>query len=351
VAKPAARTIDWVDDAIVAIDQTLLPGDEVYLQIRDVETLAEAIRTLRIRGAMGLGVAGGLGVALAIRRAQEAGADPVRAAADAADVLARTRPTAANLFRGIERVHAAVADGPDAAVATAVELIAEDVAANTAIGERGADLLGELLAGGRETFVALTHCNAGALAGVDVGTALGVIAALHHRGRVGEVLACETRPLLQGARLTCWELARLGVNHSLIVDSAAAGLVGRGEIDFVVVGADRIAANGDVANKVGTFSHALAAQYAGIPFLVAAPEMTIDAGCPDGSSIPIEERAADEVTQFAGVSTAPPGVRARNPAFDVTPAELVTAIVTERRVIRTAAGERAAPSRERIPVA
>jgi methylthioribose-1-phosphate isomerase len=349
VAKPSARTIDWDDGTIVAIDQTLLPGEEVYLRIRDVDTLAEAIRTLRIRGAMGLGVAGGLGVALAITRAQEAGRDPVRAAADAADALARTRPTAANLFRGIERVHAAVADGPDAAVATAIELVQEDAIANTAIAEAGAELVcNDLLRVRSGAFVAMTHCNAGALAGVEVGTALGVIGALHARGRIAEAIACETRPLLQGARLTCWELARLGVRHSLVVDSAAAGLIARGEIAFVVVGADRIAANGDVANKVGTLSHALAARYAGIPFVVAAPEMTIDASCPDGASIPIEERAADEVTRFAGASTAPAGVHVRNPAFDVTPAELVSAVVTERRIIRPSAGEHPAAAREPV---
>lgn len=335
------RTLDWDGADILAIDQTLLPGREHVVTLHEVDELAEAIRSLRIRGAMGLGVAGGLGLALAIRRAQERGDDPIDAAEQAAAILVRTRPTAANLAFGIEHVRAALPRGAEAAVDAAVALIEADVASNTAIGEAGATFVSdELFGGADEQLTVLTHCNAGALAGVEVGTALGVIAALHTRGRVREAIACETRPLLQGARLTCWELARLEIPYTLIVDSAAAGLIARGEVSFVVVGADRIAANGDVANKVGTFSHALAARHAGIPFIVAAPEATIDPACPTGASIPIEERSEDEVLAFAGLSIAPPGVFARNPAFDVTPADLVTAIVTERRVIDLRRGER-----------
>jgi methylthioribose-1-phosphate isomerase len=334
------RTIDWDGIAIVAVDQTRLPHEEVFLRIEDVEALAEAICSLRIRGAMALGVAGGLGLALAIQRAQDAGVDPFRAAAEAASLLERTRPTAANLFRGIEHVQAALLEGPEAAIEAAVALIAADIAGNLAIAEAGASFVcQELFSSTSDALVVLTHCNAGALAGVQIGTALGIIGALHDRGRIAEAIACETRPLLQGARLTCWEFAKMRVPHSLIVDSAAAGLIARGGVSFVVVGADRIAGNGDVANKVGTFSHALAARYAGIPFLVAAPEMTIDHACPSGEAIPIEERSPDEVVSFGGASVTPAGVRARNPAFDVTPAAFVTAIITERRIIKTSRGE------------
>ena len=338
------RTVDWNGDDVLAIDQTLLPHDEVVLRLHDVEALAEAIRSLRIRGAMALGVAGGLGIALAVRRAQEQGEDVIGATQKAAATLLRTRPTAVNLARGIEHVLAALEGGADAAVEAAIMLIGTDVSTNRAIAEAGADFVSTVLFAARHSeLVVLTHCNAGALASVDVGTALGIVGALHRRGRVLEAIACETRPLLQGARLTCFELARMDIPCSLVVDSAAAGLITRGNVDLVVVGADRIAANGDVANKVGTLSHALACQHAGVPFVVAAPETTIDAGCPSGADVPIEERSAEEVLEFAGARTAPGGVRARNPAFDVTPAALVTAIVTERRVTRPAAGERPGP--------
>jgi S-methyl-5-thioribose-1-phosphate isomerase len=226
----------------------------------------------------------------------------------------------------------------DATVAAAVAVLDRIDVVTRAIGERGADLLGSL-AKERDLRI-LTHCNAGALACVGWGTALGVVATAHDRGMVTRVLTCETRPLLQGARLTAWELARMGAPYDVLVDGAAAGLVVGGQVDAVVVGADRIAANGDVANKVGTLSHALAAQRARIPFVVAAPEDTIDLDTPTGSAIPIEERAGDEVLAYAGRRTAPAGSTARNPAFDVTPADLVTAIVTEDRVIRPAKGER-----------
>ena len=338
------RTVDWDGDDVLAIDQTVLPQRQVVLRLHDVEALAEAIRSLRIRGAMALGVAGGLGIALAIRRAQDIGEDPVHAAHEAAAVLAGTRPTAVNLSRGIEHVLAALEGGAQAAVDAAVELIGVDVSTNRAIAEAGAELVSaELFRSGGAPLVVLTHCNAGALASVDIGTALGIVEALHRQGRLREAISCETRPLLQGARLTCFELARMDIPCSLVVDSAAAGLIARGVVDVAIVGADRIAANGDVANKVGTFSHALACHHAGVPFVVAAPESTIDTRCPSGSDIPIEERSEEEVLEFGGERTAPPGIRARNPAFDVTPAALVTAIVTERRVIRPAAGERPGP--------
>lgn len=338
------RTVDWSGEDVLAIDQTLLPHDEVVLRLHDVEALAEAIRSLRIRGAMALGVAGGLGIALAIRRAQDHGEDVVDAARAAAATLARTRPTAVNLAWGIEHVLVALKGGAEAAIDAATELIGVDVSTNRAIAKAGAELVSSELFGARHPqLVILTHCNAGALASVDIGTALGVVEELHRRGHVRETIACETRPLLQGARLTCFELARMNIPCSLVVDSAAPGLIAGGVVDIALVGADRIAANGDVANKVGTLAHALACRHAGVPFVVAAPEATIDGACPSGSDIPIEERPEEEVLEFSGVRIAPGGVRARNPAFDVTPAELVTAIVTERRVIRPAAGERPLP--------
>jgi methylthioribose-1-phosphate isomerase len=299
--------------------------------LHTVAEVVDAIQRLAVRGAMAIGVAGALGIALAAWRAREAGDDVDRTVDAAAAALVAARPTAVNLAWGVSQAVAARAGGPDGILAAALRVVAEDIAANHAIGARGATLL----AGARRV---LTHCNAGGLAAVEEGTALSVIGALHAASPLDVVFVCETRPLLQGARLTTWELARMGIPHQLIVDGAAAGLIVGGRVDAVVVGADRIAANGDVANKVGTLSHALAAKRAGIPFVVAAPESTIDPATARGADIHIEERAAAEVTGFAGVATAPPGTAAANPAFDVTPADLVTAIVTERRTITPGAG-------------
>jgi methylthioribose-1-phosphate isomerase len=247
-----------------------------------------------------------------------------------AEVLVAARPTAVNLAWAVERVRAvAIAAGPvsmaAAARAEAQRIHAEEDAASAAIARHGADLL----AGARRV---LTICNTGALAAGGEGTALAVILELHRRDPAVRVLACETRPLLQGARLTAWELGRAGVPHELVVDSAAAGLIRRGEADAVIAGTDRVAANGDVANKVGTYGLALAARAAGIPFVIAGPTSSIDAALPDGDAIEIEERGAEEVLAFGGASVAPPGTAVRNPAFDVTPAGLVTALVTERGV-------------------
>ncbi len=267
------RTIDWDGHDIIAIDQTLLPHHETMLRLHEVDEVAEAIRSLRIRGAMGLGVAGGLSLALAIVRAQERGEDPLLAAEAAAATIALARPTAQNLFWGIDHVAAGARKrGADVAAAAAAALVEADIASNHSIAELAADYVEKtLFAGSSEELTVLTHCNAGALAGVEIGTALGVIGALDARGRIAHAIACETRPLLQGARLTSYELLAMEIPCSLIVDSAAAGLLLRGRIDLVVVGADRIAANGDVANKIGTLSHALAAVRAGVPFIVAAP--------------------------------------------------------------------------------
>jgi methylthioribose-1-phosphate isomerase len=327
------RTIDWDGDAVVIIDQTLLPHEERLLRLREVGELAEAIRSLRVRGAPALGVAGALGIAMAVRRAQERGTDIGTAAADAARELAATRPTAVNLRWGIDQACAAGGAGPDAVVARAVTLLEADVSTNRAIAERGAGWVESLRSPGDRRLRVLTHCNTGALACVEIGTALGVIQLAHARGAVEEVLATETRPLLQGSRLTAWELQRLGIAFRLVADSAAPSLIARGHVDVVMVGADRIAANGDVANKIGTYALALAARRADIPFAVVAPESTRDSQAASGQQISIEERPEDEVLGFAGVRVAPIGAHALNPAFDVTPNDLITAIITEDRII------------------
>jgi methylthioribose-1-phosphate isomerase len=334
------RTIDWDGSAIQIIDQTLLPHDLVVLELREVVELAEAIESLRVRGAMALGVAGGLGIALSVVRACERKEDVHEAAHTAAKRLRATRPTAVNLGWGIDIALGALPEGEKAVINRAQELLEHDVAANRAVGRRGALLLAELSASKRGGLCILTHCNAGALAGVEWGTALGVVRAAQADGLIREVFTCETRPLLQGSRLTAWELKEMGMPYRIIVDSAGPGLIAAGRVDAVIVGADRIAANGDVANKVGTYAHALAAKRAEIPFLVAAPESTIDLATPSGNYIPIEERSEEEILQMNGFAPSPEGSRALNPAFDVTPADLITAIVTDCRVIRPSLGER-----------
>jgi methylthioribose-1-phosphate isomerase len=330
------RTIDWVDGQIVLIDQTRLPHDERQLRIDSVDELIDAIQRLAVRGAPALGAAGALGVLVAIGQAERSGWDD----ATLQNALARlrsARPTAVNLARGVDRVAARLAEGAVAVEAEALRVLDEDGTANRAIGESGARLLVELT--GAERVRIYTHCNAGALATVDWGTALGVVHSLFDLGRLGSVYAGETRPLLQGSRLTSWELSRLGADYRIVVDGAGAGVIASGLVDAVVVGADRIAANGDVVNKVGTFPLALAAARRGVPFVVAAPESTVDAGTPDGPAVPIELRSEDEVLCLGPTPIAAPGARAYNPAFDVTPADLVTAVVTEHRVVRPAAGE------------
>ncbi len=330
------RTIGWKGDHIVAIDQTLLPHELRVVELRTVDAVIDAIQRLAVRGAPALGVTGGLGVALAAVIAARDGRGPDEVIADAARIRA-SRPTAVNLAWGVDRVIARLPEGTDAVVAEAAAMVEADVAANRALAARGADLVTELTGG---PVAVLTHCNTGALATVDWGTALGIVRALHERGRVREVFADETRPLLQGSRLTAFELGRLGIPYRLVVDGAGPSVIARGLVDVVAVGADRIAANGDVANKIGTYPLALAAARAGVPFIVAAPESTVDADTPDGAHIAIEERPGEEILAWGGVRTAPPGAGAFNPAFDITPSDLVTAVVTERRVVRPAAGER-----------
>lgn len=326
------RSLDWRDDHIVAIDQTRLPGGLVEIDIGSVEELVIAIQRLAIRGAPALGAAGALGAALAVR------ADPARRDHDLA-ALRSARPTAVNLAWGVDRALRRLDDGPDAVLAEALVVLNEDVGRNRALGRRGADWLAELIDG---PVSVQTHCNAGSLACVEWGTALGVVRSLHEGGRLRHVYVDETRPLLQGVRLTAWELAHLGVQHTVVADSAGPSVLARGLADAVVVGADRIVANGDVVNKIGTYPLALAAARAGVPFLVAAPESTIDVTIPSGDQVEIEVRDGSELLNFCGTRTAPSGTQALNLAFDVTPADLVTAIVTEDRLIRPALGERPA---------
>lgn len=318
---------EWVDGALVTVDQRLLPGEYRELRLADVDDLVEAIRELAVRGAPTLGVVGAFGVALSARRHPD---DANRVKADA-DRIAGARPTAVNLGWGVARALARLDDGPDAVLAEAVAVLDEADAIHRAASARAADLLRELC--GDRPLRVLTHCNTGRLATAAWGTALGAVHHLAQRNALALVIATETRPLLQGARLTAWELAEAEIPYRIAVDSAAPALIARGLVDCVVVGADRIAANGDTANKIGTYSVALAAHRAGIPFLVVAPESTVDTDLPDGSGIVIEERASDEVTSFAGVRTAPVGAGALNPAFDVTPVDLITAVVTEQRTI------------------
>jgi S-methyl-5-thioribose-1-phosphate isomerase len=314
------RTIDWQDGHIAAIDQTRLPAELVVLHIRTVAELIDAIKRLAIRGAPALGVAGALGVALA-------GGDR-----DLAEELKAARPTAVNLAWGVDRVLAR----PDAPLAEALAVLEEDVRVNQALSRRGADWLLDQV--GAPVRVQ-THCNAGALACVEWGTALGVVQALHERGALEHVYVDETRPLLQGARLTTWELASQGIAHTLVADAAGPSVIARGLVNAVIVGADRIAANGDVVNKIGTYPLALAARRAGVPFVVAAPESTVDAATPTGADVPIEVRAETELTAIGDCTIAPAETRALNYAFDVTPADLVTAIVTEARVIEPLDGQ------------
>lgn len=305
-------TIEWAGDHVRLIDQRLLPGELRVVEARTVDDLCDLISTLAVRGAPALEAAGAMGIALA----KVTGEDPESAATR----LLATRPTAVNLAAGVVRTRAA-ADP----VAEALRVASEDVDRNRQLGHHGAELLGE----GANV---LTHCNAGALACVGYGTALGVIRAAHEQGRHPHVWVDETRPVLQGSRLTAWELQRLGIDYTLIADVLAGSLMADGLVDAVVVGADRIAANGDVANKVGTYSVAVLARHHGVPFYVAAPRTTFDAATPSGADIPIEQRSPDEVLELGGHRVAPRGATAANRAFDVTPAALVTAYITEEGV-------------------
>ncbi|MGQ0464835.1 MAG: S-methyl-5-thioribose-1-phosphate isomerase [Sporichthyaceae bacterium] len=315
------HTIAWDADgpAVVLLDQTRLPAEEVFLRCTDVPALVEAIVRLAIRGAPMLGIAGAYGVALAAAR----GAD----VEVAAQRLATARPTAVNLAHGVAAALAAHrAGGADAALAAARRLHAEEDAASDRLAEHGLGLV-------PPDARILTHCNTGALACGGTGSAFAVVLAAHRAGRLAQLWVDETRPLLQGARLTAWEAQRHGLPYAVLPDSAAAALMATGGVDLVVVGADRIAADGSVANKVGTYSLAVAAKHHGIPFVVVAPTTTVDFDTPDGAAIVVEQRAATEVTQLHETRLAPAQAGAWNPAFDVTPPYLVTAVVTDAGVV------------------
>ncbi len=320
--------IAWTPDGGVRIlDQTLLPTEERHIDVPSVDAMAEAIRSLRVRGAPLIGIAAAMGVTLETRHS-----NTLDAVCSAAARLAATRPTAVNLHWALDRMERrageAARQGHDlraALVAEANAIWDEDRAMCARIGEAGAELIGG-------NALVLTHCNAGALATGGIGTALAPVYTLHQAGRNVSVIADETRPLLQGSRLTAWELTRAGVPCTVISDGMAASRLRKGDVTCVIVGADRIAANGDVANKIGTYGLALAARAHGVPFYVAAPSSTVDPATPDGRAIPIEERGADEVAAWRGVRAAPEAAGIWNPAFDVTPAELVTAIITETGV-------------------
>jgi methylthioribose-1-phosphate isomerase len=328
-----ARSLEWVGDAVLAIDQRALPHEYRRLRLESVDDVIEAIRELAIRGAPAIGVAGAFGVALSARQHQRDGTLDLAAVGRDAERLIAARPTAVNLAWAVRRVSNRLAEGADAVLAEARALVEEDERVNTAAASHAADLLIELC--GAQPLRVATHCNTGWLATLGRGTALGAIAELDERGCLRSVLIGETRPLLQGARLTTWELASAGIEHRLCVDAAVPAAIARGMIDCVVVGADRVAANADVANKIGTYSLALAAARQGIPFVVVAPESSIDRSIDDGDAIEIEQRSPTEVLEVAGRCTAPAGTPVYNPAFDVTPAALVTAVVSERGVYET----------------
>lgn len=336
------KTIEWTDEGVRMIDQTRLPAEEVYLTCRDYHQVAEAIRSMVIRGAPAIGVAAAMGVALGVKHSRARTVAELREEFEkVVETISGTRPTAVNLFWAVKRMRAAfeksLSSGQaDANVIEAVKadleeeakrILAEDIAINEAMGRHGAALL-------PDSGTILTHCNAGALATGGYGTALGVIRAAVAVGKKIQVFADETRPFLQGARLTAWELAKDGIPVTLITDNMAGHFMKQGQIQAAIVGADRIAANGDTANKIGTYSLAVLAHENRLPFYVAAPLSTLDLSLTSGEQIPIEERSVAEVTHIAGVPIAPQDVAARHPAFDVTPHRYITAIITERGVAR-----------------
>ncbi len=329
---PRALSWDAATRTLTIIDQRRLPGEVIEIELRSLDAVDEAIRTLAVRGAPAIGVAAALGLVAAFSHEGPPSRDVLLAGIDR---LARSRPTAVNLPRAMAQlrriVDACALEGAplvDALAAEAERILAEDVTMCAAIGAHGATLLAD---GAR----VLTHCNAGAMATAGIGTALSPVYTAVDAGRRVSVIACETRPLLQGSRITAWELTRAGVPVTVCTDGMAASLMRAGLVDLVMVGADRIAANGDVANKIGTYALAVAARHHGLPCYVAAPSSTIDAATPDGGAIPIEQRDGDEVRRLGAHPLAPDGVAVHNPAFDVTPAELVTAIVTDRGTHRS----------------
>ena len=330
------ETLEWTESGVRFIDQTKLPTDETYVTCTTYGQVADVIRNMVVRGAPAIGVAAAMGVALGVKDSKAESVGELKQDFDQiCEVIGQTRPTAINLFWAIRRMRdkfeqlrmRSLAQIKQALIDEALRMHAEDIAANRAMGGFGAALMPE--SGG-----VLTHCNAGALATCGYGTALGVIRAAVEQGKKIHVFADETRPFLQGSRLTAWELMKDGIPTTVISDNMAGAMMKQGKISAIVVGADRIAANGDVANKIGTYTLAILAKAHGIPFYVAAPFSTIDLDTPDGSKIPIEQRSPREITHMAGKQMTPDGVEIENPAFDVTPATYVTAIVTERGIVR-----------------
>ncbi|MGA2965768.1 MAG: S-methyl-5-thioribose-1-phosphate isomerase [Terriglobales bacterium] len=330
------QTLEWTPRGVVFIDQTKLPTEEVYVTCTTHQQVADAIRNMVVRGAPAIGVAAAMGIALGVKNSQPGNSADLKEDFDGiCEIIRQTRPTAVNLFWAVRRMTdkfaalgaCALAEIQQALIEESQLMHAEDIAANRAMGRHGATLMPS--SGG-----VLTHCNAGALATAGYGTALGVIRAAVEQGKKIHVYADETRPFLQGSRLTAWELMKDGIPTTVISDNMAGVMMQQGKIGAVVVGADRIAANGDVANKIGTYTVAILAKEHGIPFYVAAPISTVDLATPDGSKIPIEQRNPREVTHIAGKQMTPDGVEVENPAFDVTPAKYVAAIVTERGIAR-----------------
>jgi len=330
------QTLEWTASGVRFIDQTKLPNEEVYVTCTTHQQVADVIRNMVVRGAPAIGVAAAMGIALGIQNSKAENINNLRQEFDdICDVIGKTRPTAVNLFWAIRRMREKfellrakpIAQIKQSVSEEAQRMHAEDIAANQAMGRHGAALMPA--SGG-----VLTHCNAGALATCGYGTALGVIRAAIEQGKKIHVFADETRPFLQGSRLTAWELMKDGIPTTVISDNMAGAMMKQGKIGAIIVGADRIAANGDVANKIGTYTVAVLAKENGLPFYVAAPFSTIDLHTPSGNQIPIEQRNPREVTHFAGKAVTPEGVQVENPAFDVTPAKYVTAIVTERGIAR-----------------
>jgi methylthioribose-1-phosphate isomerase len=331
------HTIEWVDDHIVIFDQTKLPNSEEYLSIKTVSELIAAIQSLAVRGAPALGVAGAYGVVVVLDQAKRENWDEKKIHEEI-DRVRSARPTAVNLAWGVAQVEGHVAQGRNAVLNAAKKLAAEDYAANRVMAKLAADWLLEKL--GNKQLTILTHCNTGSLATTGWGTALGVVRELHARGKIKEVFADETRPLLQGSRLTAWELKHEGIPFRLLPDGAAATAIVNGLVDAALIGADRVVANGDTANKIGSLGVALACDAANIPFLVIAPESTVDRNTKSGRDIHIEMRKDEEVTHLAGVQIAPIGTKTFNPAFDVTPYKYISALVTEKRVYDYKDGQR-----------
>jgi len=330
------QTLEWTASGVRFIDQTKLPNEEVYVTCTTHQQVAEVIRNMVVRGAPAIGVAAAMGIALGVKNSKAENIDKLRQEFDSiCDMIGKTRPTAVNLFWAISRMREKfdllsgkpISQIKQSLIEEAQRMHAEDIAANQAMGRHGAALM-------PASGVVLTHCNAGALATCGYGTALGVIRAAIEQGKKIHVYADETRPFLQGSRLTAWELMKDGIPTTVISDNMAGAMMKQGKISAIIVGADRIAANGDVANKIGTYTVAVLARENGLPFYVAAPFSTIDLQTPTGNQIPIEQRNPREVTHFAGKAVTPEGVQVENPAFDVTPAKYVTAIVTERGIAR-----------------